>query len=501
MARHAIDLSQPLSRESQLHPFFAPTQIMRHIQHTDAAEGDPSFAAELIITSNHAATHVDAFAHYDSSPDAPLIADMPLDTFWGARSSSTSGSTSAGTTSPPPRSSGRSRPAARSCARDDILVFCSDHYNRTAGTPAFLDGFAGISAEAVHWMADRQVKIFGVETISPDLVYLTDRYPCHRACAERGVTHYENLNNLKDVVNQRIEFFGFPLRLVPAAGSPVRAVGDRRRLTARGPALSCRAPHGAFALRSRRPVRPGRRGDGAARARAADRRAVPDPARRSAGWRLGFDPGHPGDSRFRPRPCSSASCRRSSTRRRSSPRCATCAPTRGRSACSPSGWSSSPSRASRVVAHALLDLSLAGGVRARRRRLADRSHRGDLDRQPPRPPAPHRRDRRGREPRQRRHRARGLQVRGRRRWSAARSACSSSSLSFVWTIGGGIAIGLGRRLGAARGAAAPEQPAGRDHDRAASRAGSPTCRPSSPAPRACSPSSPPASTSAGTRPS
>ena len=73
-------------------------------------------------------------------------------------------------------------------------------------------------------MADREVKIFGVETISPDLVYLTDRYPTHRACAERGVTHYENLNNLKDVVNQRFEFFGFPLRLVPAAGSPVRAV-------------------------------------------------------------------------------------------------------------------------------------------------------------------------------------------------------------------------------------------------------------------------------------
>ena len=45
-------------------------------------------------------------------------------------------------------------------------------------------------------MADRGVKIFGVETISPDLVYLTDQYPTHRACAERGLTHYENLNNL-----------------------------------------------------------------------------------------------------------------------------------------------------------------------------------------------------------------------------------------------------------------------------------------------------------------
>ena len=41
MARRAIDLTQPLSRESQLHPFFPPTQILRHIQHSDAAAGDP----------------------------------------------------------------------------------------------------------------------------------------------------------------------------------------------------------------------------------------------------------------------------------------------------------------------------------------------------------------------------------------------------------------------------------------------------------------------------
>ncbi len=76
-----VDLSQPLSRESQLHPFFAPTQIMRHIVHADAPEGRPSFNAEVIITSNHAATHVDAFGHYDRTGET--ISDMPLDTFCG----------------------------------------------------------------------------------------------------------------------------------------------------------------------------------------------------------------------------------------------------------------------------------------------------------------------------------------------------------------------------------------------------------------------------------
>src|SRR4029453_17188220 len=76
-----VDLSQPLSRESQLHPFFPPTQILRHIQHSDAAEGRPSFNAEIIITSNHAATHVDAFGHYQKG--GTPIAEMPLATFCG----------------------------------------------------------------------------------------------------------------------------------------------------------------------------------------------------------------------------------------------------------------------------------------------------------------------------------------------------------------------------------------------------------------------------------
>src|SRR5215475_3341760 len=81
MSRRVIDLSQPLSRESQLHPFFPPTQILRHIQHTDAAAGDPSFSAEIIITSNHAATHVDAFGHYQ--PGGASLQEMSLDTFCG----------------------------------------------------------------------------------------------------------------------------------------------------------------------------------------------------------------------------------------------------------------------------------------------------------------------------------------------------------------------------------------------------------------------------------
>src|SRR5712692_6962095 len=83
MARRIVDLTQPLGSGTQLHPFFPGVQILRQIVHQDAEPGKPSFAAEVIITSNHAATHVDSFGHFDARADAPRIADMPLDTFCG----------------------------------------------------------------------------------------------------------------------------------------------------------------------------------------------------------------------------------------------------------------------------------------------------------------------------------------------------------------------------------------------------------------------------------
>ena len=225
MARRVIDLTQPLSKESQLHPFFPTVQILRHLQHADYAPDRPSFDAEIIITSNHAATNVDSLAHFDRRPDGPRITEMPLDTFCGEAICIDV----------------REYPKAHEVTPDeiekaldagdldvragDILLFCTDHYNQTVGTPAFLDGFSGVAPESVTWMSEKGVKIFGVETISPDIVYENDEYKTHAACAKHKITHYENLNNLVKVVDRRFDFYGFPLKLVPAAGSPIRAVG------------------------------------------------------------------------------------------------------------------------------------------------------------------------------------------------------------------------------------------------------------------------------------
>ena len=107
----------------------------------------------------------------------------------------------------------RSARATSSCSAP---ITTTRHGGR-AGLPRRL---LGVAAECVHWMADRGVKIFGIERNHrprlPDR-RLSEPPRLRRA---RASSHYENLNNLKDVINRRFEFYGFPWAPCPPPGSP-----------------------------------------------------------------------------------------------------------------------------------------------------------------------------------------------------------------------------------------------------------------------------------------
>ena len=108
--------------------------------------------------------------------------------------------------------------------KGDVLLYCTGHYNRTKGTQEYLTEFPAIKADVVYWMQDLGVKIFGVDTMSPDQPSVTDKYPTHMACKKIGMTHYENLGDLEPIVNKRFMFYGFPTLIEHGAGGHVRAV-------------------------------------------------------------------------------------------------------------------------------------------------------------------------------------------------------------------------------------------------------------------------------------
>src|SRR3970040_1967833 len=135
MARRVIDLSQPLSSKTQLHPFFPSVQILRQLVHSDAAPGKKSFAAEVILTSNHAATTVDAFGPSDPSLAAAKIADIPLDTFCGEAICVDVREYPAGHEVTVAELERALEAGGLDVREGAILLFCTDHYNPHARTP------------------------------------------------------------------------------------------------------------------------------------------------------------------------------------------------------------------------------------------------------------------------------------------------------------------------------------------------------------------------------
>ena len=105
----------------------------------------------------------------------------------------------------------------------DILLLHTGTFGRYAGTPEYLTEFPGLGESGSKWIAHRGVKTFGVDSPTPDNP-VSKIYPCHLMCRHSGITHYENLANLDQLIGKRFTFAGFPLKLIGGHGGPTRAV-------------------------------------------------------------------------------------------------------------------------------------------------------------------------------------------------------------------------------------------------------------------------------------
>ncbi|WP_375764183.1 cyclase family protein [Bradyrhizobium sp. Pha-3] len=222
-----IDLSRELHHRApapQMHPPIIMGVWNDHSEIKQSGATRFSSKSWALSLSDHSGTHVDAPCHFNPDPDAPSIDRIPLEDFYtGAicldlahvplRHEITASEMEEALI----RSGQQIRP------RDTVLIDMGVN-RRLWGTPGYLHDFPGLHVDAVHWLADRKILMFGVEAISPAPEGEAN-YKAHLACAARGITHIECMWNLDRLVGKgRFRFIGFPLRIRGGTASPIRAV-------------------------------------------------------------------------------------------------------------------------------------------------------------------------------------------------------------------------------------------------------------------------------------
>ena len=196
-----IDISRPLTPGI---PVWPGDQPMRFDQSTEG-----KLLVSAYASSCHAGTHMETAKHVD--PTARGIESIPVDVLVG------------------PADVVKVEAHRDVIVPNDLPVGWKPRANRVLlrtdshplGCP-IEDGFCGLSPDLVHWLADLNVELVGIDTPSVDPFSSVD-LPAHSALAHRGMTWIEGLW-MEGVTPGRYVVVALPLPLVEAEAAPARVL-------------------------------------------------------------------------------------------------------------------------------------------------------------------------------------------------------------------------------------------------------------------------------------
>lgn len=222
-----IDLSQEIFAGMPLFPGMPDVTITVHFSHEQLdgiSDSDVvSPAVHRLELGEHTGTHVDAINHMARQYRGQSIDTMPLEMFYTEGICIDLSHKGLSELIEPADIERAVSTAGLEIKRGDTVLLYTDHYRRAFGTTEWHNG-PGISTDTARWLGEQGVAAFGVETMSPGVIGVSNK-EVHWICGELGFTHYENMVNLHQLIGRgRFRFIGLPLKIRGGTGSPVRAI-------------------------------------------------------------------------------------------------------------------------------------------------------------------------------------------------------------------------------------------------------------------------------------
>lgn len=224
-----LDLTRELGPDIPVYPGHARTAFWWHMTHEECVMrlGDTPFegyGSMGIATSDHVATHVDAIYHFNKHRPDLTAEKIPVEVMiTPAAWIDLAHAPKPGhiTLDMVKRALEKAEVTLKPGMTLLYYTGISEYYH---DAKTFVSKYPGLDHEASEWLLNQGIANLVTDALSTDTP-IDVTYPNHTLHGQRLVHHTENAANINRIPRHQGFYFGmFPLRLVGATGSPVRAL-------------------------------------------------------------------------------------------------------------------------------------------------------------------------------------------------------------------------------------------------------------------------------------
>jgi kynurenine formamidase len=215
-----INLSRPIHTNMPVFPAILKTYLGPYRDHKESVRPDGvSHQSNILVMGDHAGTHIDAPLHFN--PNGTGIDQMPVDIMVGSAVMQDFSYKKPGdsvTADEVKKNMDRMGANPKDLRYILFRTGAAEYYQ----TDEYWSHYLEIRVDAVEWMLDQNILVFGVDASTVD--HARDR-ATHMLMRKRPCYHIENLTNLDKLPQDRIfTFVCAPLILKDSSASPIRAL-------------------------------------------------------------------------------------------------------------------------------------------------------------------------------------------------------------------------------------------------------------------------------------